>query len=193
VTTLATLLAGVRRIDFHAGYTDHSALVFQEGTKLPKGPTVQRVTVVFFSPYPRANTFEILNGYSSICACGRRYYTFGNYMVTVFREVRFAFGPFLEKSLGGLRAFTLELYPQRFVAVSYFVQGFTAVNRTVAIIGYTGNPEIDADHVHDNPFLHVREIDSDVQEKLPIPIDQIRLTFGEPQHFRLSLPASVGD
>jgi hypothetical protein len=193
MSTLTAPLTGMLRINEDHGHPCSLCLVGDEASKLRERPTVQAVTLIFFSPCPISDAVDSFEGDAAIGALSQRYDAFRNYVIRVARGSLFFSLPFPQKSFGAFGALFLKFFPKRLVPVTDLINLVSAVPIAVRIEGYVSDSKVDAYQVHDLGLFSVGYVNCDVQKKLPVSIDQIALAPGIGKQLSLSFAAHERD
>ena len=193
MATLAALLAGMLRIDKDPKHAASLRLVGNKAAQLVKAPRVHAVALIFLSPYPVADAVEVFESNPASGAFSQRYHRFGNYMIHVSRKELFFSAAFLQKTLGALGAFLLQLATQRVIAMAHLVDVRTGMPVAVRIKSDVGNSEINADQIGWQRGLGFLDLNTDVQIKAAVAIDQIALPAWQRKHRALFFAADEWD
>jgi hypothetical protein len=187
--TLRTSPGCVSRVDEPNRDTNSFGFVQDKFLELSKRPTVQTVALLFTSPYPTADAFEILKGNPAFGAFGSTNYLFRNLVVHVSREPAFFSASTVHQTLGGLRGFLLEFAPQASVTSPSTVHSGSSESRAVRRFSYRDNPHVDAHPLDRLALLLIRHINRRKKEPFFIAINQIGFTTLKVKQLSMVLPA----
>jgi hypothetical protein len=193
VVTQITLLAGVLRVHKDYGHPGSLCFVSDERPKLSERPTVQPVTLIFFSPYPITDAVELFEGDSAIGALSQRHDAFGNYMIEISRKAALFSAPLPQKAFGALGSLFLKLLAESLIAMANLINLLSTVSVSVRIKGDTSHSKVDANEIHYRFLFYVWDVDCDMEKELALSIDQVALAARVREQFPLFFSANKRD
>jgi hypothetical protein len=193
VQTLVTLLAGVLRVHKDHGHPASLRFVGDERPELSERPTVQPVTLIFFSPYPVTDAVEFFEGYPAFGALSQRYKAFGNYVIGISGKPTLFSAPLPQEVFGALGALFLKLLAKSFIAMANLINLRATVAVSVRIKCDTSHSQINANEIHYRFLFYVWNVDCDMEKELAVPVDQVALSARVREQFPLFFSADKWD
>jgi hypothetical protein len=191
--TLRTSARSVPWIDKFDRDTGSFCLVEDKAFQLVKRPAMQTAALLFSSPCPDSDAFEILKSDSSSGALCNTYYLFRNYVIRVGREaLLFAFAP-AQQTLGGFSALFLKLAPQSNIAGSFALYRSPRKAFPVAGVGNRHQAKINSDPLSNLVFFLVWNVHRSEKKPFLITVNQVGFAAKELKQFSVMVAADKRD
>ena len=168
-------------------------LVQNEAFQLVKRPAVQTAALLFTSPYPNAETLEILKSNPALGAFSNVYYLFGNYVICVSRESLLFASTTAQQAFSSFGAFLLQLAAQANIARPLTGHCSARESLTVAGVGDRRQTEINADPINGFDFFRIGNVDGSEQKPFLVPVDQVGLASLEFKQFPVVITTNERD
>jgi len=193
MATLGTFTAGITCVDGYNQNAPDLGLVFNKRSQLPERPVMQFSSLLTSSPDPRANTFQVFDGDSAICALRFVNDLLADRVVEILREVRFLASALLQKSSGRFRPFALESGSKLSVSFSQIANMRSRKTLSVRVGSDAGDSEIHSEKTIRFVGWWLNGVDRGEKKPPAFAQDKVRFALSRPKQLALLFPASKGN
>jgi hypothetical protein len=177
VAALRAFPRGIVRIDKNQRHSVHCRFVSDKQPQLRKSPTMENCSLLAPNCNPVANTTQLFELDSAICAFSVSNNLFTDYVICVTGKPLLLARQFLQSALGRSRLLLLKLGPQPTMPVTNRLDFGTAISFAVGGRGNIGYSEIHPQELRRSQGHITRKVYRAEQIKLPVSVNQIGLPF----------------